>query len=52
MSPITPNTVSAATLVNNGLYLSNADSIGTYTDWELAEAKVIIYYTAYPTSIS
>ena len=52
MSPITPNTVSAATLLNNGLYLSNADSVGTYTDWSLAEAKVIIYYTAYPSSIS
>lgn len=52
MSAITPNTVSAATLVNNGLYLSNADNVGTYTDWELAEAKVIIYYTSYPTSIS
>lgn len=52
MSPITPNTVSAAILVNNGLYLSNADGVGTYTDWNLAEAKVIIYYTSYPTSIS
>jgi len=52
MSPITPNTVSAATLLNNGLYLSNADGVGTYTDWNLAEAKVIIYLTAYPSSIS
>ena len=52
MSPITPNTVSAATLLNNGLYLSNADSVGTYSDWSLAEAKVIIYYSSYPSSIS
>jgi len=52
MSPITPNTVSAATLLNNGLYLSNADSVGTYSDWSPAEAKVIIYYTSYPSSIS
>ena len=52
MSPITPNTVSAATLLNNGLYLSNADSVGTYSDWSPAEAKVIIYYSSYPSSIS
>ena len=52
MSPITPNTVSAATRLNNGLYLSNADSVGTYSDWSPAEAKVIIYYTSYPSSIS
>mgnify|MGYP006901759458 CR=1 FL=1 len=52
MSPITPNTVSAATRLNNGLYLSNADSVGTYSDWSPAEAKVIIYYASYPSSIS
>ena len=52
MSPNTPNTVSAATRLNNGLYLSNADSVGTYSDWSPAEAKVIIYYTSYPSSIS
>lgn len=52
MSPITPNTVSAATRLNNGLYLSNADSVGTYSDWSPAEAKVIIYYTSYPPTIS
>ena len=52
MSPNTPNTVSAATRLNNGLYLSNADSVGTYSDWSPAEAKVIIYYTSYPPTIS
>jgi len=52
MAPIVANTVSAITVAGNGLYLSNADGGGNYSEWNSAEGKVVIFYSSYPTSIS
>lgn len=52
MAPIVVNTISASTVAGNGIYLSNADGGGNYSEWNSAEGKVVVYYTTYPTSIS
>lgn len=47
MTPKAPDPVVAHLSAGDGIYLSNADAIGTYTNWTSAEAKVTVFYSQY-----
>lgn len=47
MTPKTPDPVEAHLSAGDGIYLSNADGGGTYTDWTSATAKVTVFYSQY-----
>ena len=47
MTPKAPDPVVAHLSAGDGIYLSNADTIGTYTDWTSATAKVTVFYSQY-----
>lgn len=52
LAPIVSNSISAATVAGNGIYLSNADGGGNYSEWNSSTGKVVVFYSSYPTSIS
>jgi len=47
MTPKAPDPVVAHLSAGDGIYLSNADTVGTYTDWSSAAAKVTVFYSQY-----
>ena len=47
MTPKAPDPVLAHLSAGDGIYLSNADLGGTYTNWTGAEAKVTVFYSQY-----
>lgn len=47
MTPKAPDPVVAHLSAGDGIYLSNADAVGTYTNWTSAEAKVTVFYSQY-----
>lgn len=47
MTPKAPDPVVAHLSAGDGIYLSNADPVGTYTNWTSAEAKVTVFYSQY-----
>lgn len=47
MTPKAPDPVVAHLSAGDGIYLSNADFVGTYTNWTSAAAKVTVFYSQY-----
>jgi len=47
MTPKAPDPVVAHLSAGDGIYLLNADTVGTYTDWSSAAAKVTVFYSQY-----
>ena len=47
MTPKALDPVVAHLSAGDGIYLSNADAVGTYTNWSSATAKVTVFYSQY-----
>lgn len=50
LAPIAPDPVASYGAVSDGIYISNADAVGTYTDWDAAVVKLIVFYSQYTPS--
>jgi hypothetical protein len=47
MTPKALDPVVAHLSAGDGIYLSNADAVGTYANWTSATAKVTVFYSQY-----